>query len=182
MEHPSIIGRYLESVRAPTVPDTVMALPLINQPASDSIKELGGRGPATAISSFYFPKSPARGALYLSGASARYRGLAREASSASDGQASTPNSLPSPRLLPSHLVSSRLVSSRLVSSRSAMVRASPHARNYRGRYPAITVMPRPSCTPGQLPGPLIISDEITPGRPRNDNAGGGGRSRIVLLK
>lgn len=46
MEHPSIIGHISSPPRTTAIPDTVMALPLINQPALGGIKEpgTGGRG------------------------------------------------------------------------------------------------------------------------------------------
>jgi hypothetical protein len=51
-----------------------MALPLINQPALGGIKDGVGRKGATPQSPDFISRRPARGALYLSGASARYRG------------------------------------------------------------------------------------------------------------
>jgi len=69
---------YLKSSRTTAIPDTVMALPLINQSALGGIKD-PGRGTTRHRSRnllILFLRRPALDALYLSGASARYRGLA----------------------------------------------------------------------------------------------------------
>lgn len=65
--------------------------------------------------------------------------------------------------------------------RSNIVRATPHGRNYRGRQPAITIIPSTlrAETTTRIANYFGRNDPQT----ANDNADGGGRfSKIVLLK
>lgn len=159
MEHPSIIGHSPISSSSERrlfrihYNDT---LPLINQPALGGIKDrdfslfsLSLSLSFTTNSWFYFPKIGV-GCPLLIWRLSSLSGLAWEASSSGSLLCLIPSSC------------APLITVVRLAARPS------RGQNYRGRHPAITVMPQPSVL-RQLPGPLIISDEMTPGRLRNDN-------------
>ncbi|TGZ56520.1 hypothetical protein DBV15_10544 [Temnothorax longispinosus] len=144
---------YLKSTRTTAIPDTVMALPLINQPALGGIKDPGRGGNDTAPHGrnllILFPEGRRWVPSTYLAPRRSLPGVRHEKRFSSGFASSLCLILPSsPR---AHRSSSR-----------GHHRTSPHGRNYRGRHPAITVMPRTLYVLRQLPGPPIISDEMTP--------------------
>lgn len=136
---------YLKSSRTTAIPDTVMALPLINQSALGGIKDPGrGRhGTTAAIFWFYFPKAGIGCPLLIWRLGSLPGGLAWEALFV--GVASMPNS---PFIL-------RAIGPRAaphVPIWSKLSRTAPCHYRY---APTLYVL-------RQLPGPPIISDEMTP--------------------